>query len=126
MTKQSDAHEALAHDAYHAGNRYYPRKIGDTYAIGDSEIGEYIRRDLSGADAYRIAREMSGRAILSLIAERLGDVTEEMKRAGFKVNVWNNPATCDNPMCIGRVTMPADNDFRAMLAASPLVLGDGK
>lgn len=97
MSKQREAHAALV-----------------------EEIRQLLRED--GAHSPT----PTARNILSLIAERLGEVTEEMQRAGFKVNVWNNPATCDNPRCIGRVTMPADNAFRAMLAASALVPGDGK
>lgn len=61
------------------------------------------------ADRYR------ARARLAL--EAMKDPTEAMQRAGFRVNVYVNPAPCGGS-CVARVTMPANKPFEAMIEAA--------
>lgn len=60
----------------------------------------------------RMEREREGWKLVPV------EPTEEMQRAGFHANVWRNEKPC-GPHCVGRITMPADKAYRAMLAACP-------
>ena len=44
--------------------------------------------------------------------------TPSMTRACFRANRHVNPATCDEPTCVGAVTMVADAAWRAMIGAA--------
>lgn len=43
--------------------------------------------------------------------EAMREPTEGMQKAGFRVNVWENPKSIN----VGRVTIPADKPWRAMI-----------
>lgn len=70
----------------------------------------------AAADYAKRAYEAEARAAI----EAMREPTEEMQRAGFLANVFENPIPncCDNPMRFSRATIPADKPYQAMIDAA--------
>lgn len=120
--RQPEAHEALRKQVDHAYQRFFARMWGSpsTWAVCDGDLewnAEPIQKDLGDMEARQIAREMNLAAILSLIAKRLSDVTEEMREAGRHANAM----TPDN--ALGLEYAPFELAYLAMLQASAIFSG---
>lgn len=80
-------------------------------AVWDTQASECVADgfadDKAAADGIRTYR---ARAVI----EAMREPTEAMQRAGFLANVWTNTAKID----VGRVTMPADEAWQAMIDAA--------
>jgi hypothetical protein len=91
-----------------------PGPDGDSLSqlIGENwRIDEYTKTVDDVRHAVRKITLLAARAAIEAIRKP----TLEMSKAGFHANSLENHNPCDRPTCIGRVTMPADVVWRAMV-----------
>lgn len=81
-------------------------------ALHARRYGEWYEGPLKMTDSQRACLADARAAI-----EAMREPTEYMQKAGFRLNKWTNPKPCHDH-CVGRVTMPVDAPWRAMIDAA--------